>query len=157
MRSCSSGSPACAVPERPRDELGRPLAWDAEGFPGVDPRDAIDGDEAVALSLDYLARGLPFHAHEVLEIRWRCCPDDERPLWRGLAQAAAGATHAARGNEVGARRLVDRGRATIAEYDGPLDDTVWALIAALIPARASGHLLPESAGVSRRQVPSREE
>ncbi len=117
--------------ERPRDRLGRPLAWDATGFPGVEQRERISSADAVAEARDYLARGLPFHAHEVLEMRWRCCPEVERPLWQGLAQAAAGATHAARGNPVGAERLVERGRARIAEYAGPLDDATHALVVQL--------------------------
>ncbi len=118
--------------ERPRDRLGRPLAWDADGFPGVDQRDHITSQDAVTQARDYLSRGLPFHAHEVLEMRWRCCPDDERSLWRGLAQAAAGATHAARGNPVGAERLIARGQASISEYAGPLDAPTRTLITSLL-------------------------
>lgn len=117
--------------ERPRDRLGRPLAWDAVGYPGVEPRPSITSAEAVAEATDYLEQGLPFHAHEVLEMRWRCCPSAERPLWRGLAQAAAGATHAARGNSVGAVRLHERAQETIAAYAGPIDDATRALIDAL--------------------------
>jgi len=119
------------VTERPRDRLGRPLAWDAEGFPGVEQRAEVSWAVAVSEAHDYLGRDLPFHAHEVLEMRWRCCPEDERALWRGLAQAAAGHTQAARGNEIGAQRLVLRGRETIAEYAGPLDDSTRQLIATL--------------------------
>lgn len=114
--------------DRPRDRLGRPLAWDAVGYPGVDQRASITSAEAVAEAQDYLERDLPFHAHEVLEMRWRCCPADERTLWRGLAQAAAGATHAARGNAVGAARLSERAQASIAAYAGPLDDATRELI-----------------------------
>lgn len=117
--------------ERPRDRLGRPLPWGADGYPGVPPRETIAGADAIAEARDYLARGLPFHAHEVLEIRWRCCPDDERPLWQALAQAAAGATHAARGNAVGAQRLHDRARDAIASYVGPRPDDLDALLADL--------------------------
>ena len=114
--------------ERPRDRLGRPLAWDAVGYPGVDQRASITSAEAVSEAHGYLEQGLPFHAHEVLEMRWRCCPADERPLWRGLAQAAASATHAARGNAVGAARLSERARESIAAYAGPIDDATCELI-----------------------------
>ena len=117
--------------ERPRDRLGRPLAWGAAGYPGVEPRPSITSAEAVAEATDYLEQGLPIHAHEVLEMRWRCCPSAERPLWRGLAQAAAGATHAARGNSVGAVRLQERAQENIAAYAGPIDDATRALIDAL--------------------------
>jgi predicted metal-dependent hydrolase len=119
------------VTERPRDRLGRPLAWDATGFPGVEQRESITSTTATDEAADYLARGLPFHAHEVLEMRWRCCPAEERPLWRGLAQAAAGATHAARGNPVGAERLIARGRASIEEYQGLLNDATRDLVVQL--------------------------
>ena len=120
--------------ERPRDRLGRPLAWDAVGFPGVEQRESITSADAVAEARDFLDRGLPFHAHEVLEMRCRCCPGEERPLWQGLAQAAAGVTHAARGNPVGAERLIARGQARIAEYAGPRDDATAALIETLTAA-----------------------
>lgn len=104
----------------------------------MEQRDSITSTEAATEALDYLARGLPFHAHEVLEMRWRCCPADERPLWQGLAQAAAGATHAARGNAVGAERLVTRGGASIEAFAGPLDDDVRSLMTALLaPASAT--------------------
>jgi predicted metal-dependent hydrolase len=122
------------VNERPRDRLGRPLAWDAVGFPGVEQRESITSADAVAEARDFLDRGLPFHAHEVLEMRWRCCPGEERALWQGLAQAAAGVTHAARGNPVGAERLIARGQARIAEYAGPRDDATAALIETLTRA-----------------------
>ena len=117
--------------ERPRDRLGRPLAWESIGYPGVDQRASITSAEAVAEARDYLEQALPFHAHEVLEMRWRCCPSAERPLWRGLAQAAAGATHAARGNGVGAARLAERAQESIAAYAGPIDEATRELIDAL--------------------------
>lgn len=118
--------------ERPRDRLGRPLPPGTEGFPGVTPRDHIGGDETVSVANSYLDEGLPFHAHEILELRWRCCPEVERPLWRGLAQAAAGATHRARGNAEGDRRLAMRARETLAGYDGPMPVGADELIGRLL-------------------------
>lgn len=79
----------------------------------VPEREMIATSVAVREALDYLASGRPFHAHEVLEQRWRCAPDGERGWWRALAQAAAGATQAARGNKVGAQRLAARSHETI--------------------------------------------
>jgi uncharacterized protein len=128
MTWSSPGWPSSPVTERPRDHLGRPLPREAQGFPGVPVREVITADEATMEGADYLRRGLPFHAHEVFEMRWRCCPEIERPLWRGLAQAAAGATHVARGNPVGAERLLDRGQETIATYDGPISPAVRAIM-----------------------------
>ena len=150
-----AGQPA---PERPRDRLGRPLPWDEPGFPGVEQRDSLTAVEAVVAARGYLGRGLPFHAHEILEMRWRCCPPEERSLWRGLAQAAAGATHAARGNAVGAERLRERGRDSISAYAGPLDDATQALMVELTDPKpiASGQLSSDSDGVSPLQLPTRD-
>jgi hypothetical protein len=61
--------------------------------------------------------GRPFAAHEVLEARWKAGPDEERDLWQGLAQICVGLTHAARGNSIGAVRLLERGAARLQEYD----------------------------------------
>ena len=47
-------------------------------------------------------------AHEALEVRWKSCPEQERPLWQGLAQLCVALTHAERGTAVGARRLLAR-------------------------------------------------
>jgi predicted metal-dependent hydrolase len=63
-----------------------------------------------------LADGLPFHAHEVLEDAWKAAPPAERELWRGLAQLAVAATHAARGNRAGALALLRRGAAAVSTY-----------------------------------------
>lgn len=98
---------------RPRDVLGRPLPWGATGEQMVPEREWIDATDAVDEAVAYLRSGRPFHAHEVLEQRWRCAPEDERERWRALAQAAAGATQSARGNQVGAQQLLTRARATL--------------------------------------------
>ncbi len=94
---------------RPRDGLGRPLPHGAAGEPrapeGVVRTPGETLDEAQRL----LDAGRPFHAHEVLEDAWKTGPPQQRELWRGLAQLAVGLTHAARGNHVGARTLLDRG------------------------------------------------
>ncbi|MBB4964332.1 hypothetical protein F4559_001691 [Saccharothrix violaceirubra] len=101
---------------RPRDALGRPLPY---GLPGVErqpegvPRTP---ERTLAEAQRLLDEGKPFHAHEVLEDAWKAAPEDERELWRGLAQLAVGLTHAARGNVRGARALLDRGAASIAPF-----------------------------------------
>lgn len=61
--------------------------------------------------------GQPFAAHEVLEARWKAGPAEERDLWQGLAQVCVGLTHAARGNNIGATRLLERGAARVEEYE----------------------------------------
>jgi hypothetical protein len=72
--------------------------------------------EALAEGQRLLDAGMPFHAHEVLEDSWKSAEQDERQLWRGLAQLAVGLTHAARGNPAGAAALLARGAANMAPY-----------------------------------------
>ena len=101
---------------RPRDELGRPLGYDADGVEPVG-EDPLPPEETVAVAGRLLSEGRPFAAHEVFEARWKAGPEHERDLWQGLAQLCVGITHARRGNEVGAHRLVERGAAHLAAYD----------------------------------------
>ena len=117
-----------ASSERPRDRLGRPLpAGDPRSFPTVPDREFIESDQAWSEGIDYLERGLPFHAHEVFEQRWKCAPADERETWQALAQWGAALTHKARGNDVGKIRIAQRAsdllqRATAAEAVPPAID-----------------------------------
>jgi hypothetical protein len=101
---------------RPRDALGRPLRYGAEGV--TDPAVSAPGTPAESLRLaqQLLDAGRPFQAHEVLEDAWKAAPADERELWRGLAQLAVGLTHAARGNRTGAVALISRGAGNLAGY-----------------------------------------
>jgi hypothetical protein len=101
---------------RPRDELGRPLPPGSAGVARVPEGVALPPEEALAEAQRLLDAGLPFHAHEVLEGTWKVSPDDERELWRGLAQLAVGLTHIRRGNPVGAARLLRRAADRLAPY-----------------------------------------
>lgn len=78
--------------------------------------------EALALARELLEQGRPFGAHEVLEAVWKAAPEVERDFWQGLAQVCVGLTHAARGNQVGAQRLVERGAGRLVDsayrFDG---------------------------------------
>ena len=58
----------------------------------------------------------PFHAHEVFEDAWKSASPEQSALWKGLAQLAVGLTHQQRGNPIGARRLLDRGAATLEPF-----------------------------------------
>lgn len=100
---------------RPRDALGRPLPYGATGVEPV-PEEALPPAETLELARALVRDGRPFAAHEVLEARWKAGPDDERSLWQGLAQICVGLTHAARGNSVGAVRLLERGASRVEEY-----------------------------------------
>jgi hypothetical protein len=101
---------------RPRDALGRPLPYGATGVEPIseEPR-SPEGTLAYARAL--LDEGRPFAAHEALEVRWKSCPDEERELWQGLAQLCVGLTHQARGNAVGASRLVERAAGRLETYE----------------------------------------
>lgn len=104
--------------DRPRDRLGRPLPYDADPATVAPPVPDITGlsdDEVWSLALAYLDDGMPFHAHEVFEERWRTTTGPEKDAWRALAQWGAALTHAARGNDVGARRLAERAVTTLAD------------------------------------------
>jgi len=104
---------------RPRDALGRPLSYGADGVDGPPEGVLRTPAQALAEAAALLAAGRPFHAHEVFEDAWKSRPDDERDFWRGLAQLAVGLTHAGRGNAVGAVRLLERGAANLAAAGGP--------------------------------------
>ncbi|NBM16002.1 DUF309 domain-containing protein [Streptomyces sp. GC420] len=101
---------------RPRDGLGRPLPYGAEGVERQPEGVVRTPSQTVAEAQHLLDAGKPFHAHEVFEDAWKSGPETERALWRGLAQLAVGLTHAARGNRRGGARLLLRGAAGIAGY-----------------------------------------
>ena len=101
---------------RPRDALGRPLPYGATGVEPVS-EEPLPPSQTLEVARSLLKVGRPFAAHEVLEARWKAGPGEERDLWQGLAQICVGLTHAARGNHVGASRLVERGVTRLQEYD----------------------------------------
>ena len=100
---------------RPRDELGRPLPYGAVGVEPV-PDVALPALETLETARRLVREGRPFSAHEVLEARWKTAPQVERELWQGLAQACVALTHAARGNHVGAARVLDRATGLLEGY-----------------------------------------
>ena len=102
---------------RPRDALGRPLPYGAAGVEPVS-EEPLPPEETLAFARSLLDEGRPFAAHEVFEVRWKTCPAEERDLWQGLAQLCVGLTHALRGNQVGAARLVERAAGRLVRYDG---------------------------------------
>ncbi|MET9745798.1 MULTISPECIES: DUF309 domain-containing protein [Streptomyces] len=101
---------------RPRDGLGRPLPYGSDGVPRQPEGVVRAPAETVAEAQRLLDEGKPFHAHEVFEDAWKSGPDEERELWRGLAQLAVGLTHAARGNVTGGARLLRRGAGAVTEW-----------------------------------------
>ena len=101
---------------RPRDALGRPLRHDASGEERAPEGVVRTPAESLAEAQRLLDDDRPFHAHEVLEDSWKAAPEDERQLWRGLAQLAVGRTHLLRGNATGAAALLDRGAGNLEAY-----------------------------------------
>jgi hypothetical protein len=105
---------------RPRDGLGRPLPYGADGVERQPEGIRREPEESLAEAQRLLDSGMPFHAHEVLEDAWKSADEPERALWRGMAQLAVGLTHVARGNGNGAVSLLERGAENITPYrDAP--------------------------------------
>lgn len=82
------------------------------------PEEPLPPLEALAYARSLVAQGRAFGAHEVLEARWKACPPGERAFWQGLAQLCVALTHHARGNAVGARRLLERAELRLNAYGG---------------------------------------
>ncbi len=55
----------------------------------------------------------------MLEAAWKAAPQDQRDIWKGLAQIAVGLTHARRGNGRGAVTLLRRGADAVGRYVSP--------------------------------------
>lgn len=130
-----SGRPRQA---RPRDALGRPLPYGAVGVEPV-PEEPLPPMESLQVARSLVKEGRAFAAHEVLEARWKAAPAEERDLWQGLAQLCVGLTHAARGNSVGALRLVERGAGRLAAY-GAGEGPTYGLDLAAVVACARGQV-----------------
>jgi len=112
------------------------------GSPGVEPisEEPLAPEATLAYARRLLDAGRPFAAHEALEVRWKSCPDEERDLWQGLAQLCVGLTHQARGNTVGASRLVERAAGRLDTYVQTAAPTYGLDLAALIAcARERAH------------------
>lgn len=101
---------------RPRDGLGRPLPYEAEGVERQPEGIERSPSQALTEAQELLDTGMPFHAHEVFEDSWKTAAEPEQGLWRGLAQLAVGLTHAARGNAKGGQSLLRRGADNIGPY-----------------------------------------
>jgi hypothetical protein len=104
-------------PERPRDRLGRPLPWGAEGDLELEDFDALSLDENHELARAHARAGRWFAAHEAWETAWKQARDtDEAELFKGLSQMGAGYVHLLRGNAHGAATLLRRAALRIDRY-----------------------------------------
>ena len=134
-------------PERPRDRLGRPMSWDAEGELELEDFDALSLAENHELGRRHARAGEWFTAHEAWETAWKQARDtDEAELFKGLSQMGAGYVHLLRGNAHGAATLLRRASRRIGRYpDGSRDvptSTLSARLAADADAVERGDLEP---------------
>jgi len=105
-------------PERPRDLLGRPLPWGAEGALALEDFDSLSLDENHKLGRAHARAGEWFAAHEAWETAWKQARDtDEAELFKGLSQMGAGYVHLFRGNAHGAATLLRRAAMRISRYE----------------------------------------
>src|SRR3954463_684191 len=106
-------------PERPRDELGRPLPWDAETRLRLPNFDAMSIEENDRAARQFLVDRNFFGAHEAWETAWKQSKGaGDEELFKGLSQLGAGYVHLLRGNAHGATTLLRRGAAPAAR-DSP--------------------------------------
>ncbi|EFL36298.1 conserved hypothetical protein [Streptomyces viridochromogenes DSM 40736] len=94
---------------RPRDGLGRPLPYDAQACPGSPRASSARRRRPCPRRSGCWTRGNRSTRTRSSRTPGSRGPDEERELWRGLAQLAVGLTHAARGNLTGGARLLRRG------------------------------------------------
>ena len=105
-------------PERPRDLLGRPLPWGAQGMLALEDFDSMSLDENHELGRAHARAGEWFAAHDAWETAWKQSRDTgEAELFKGLSQMGAGYVHLFRGNAHGAATLLRRAAMRIARYE----------------------------------------
>ena len=107
-------------PRRPRDELGRPLAYGAMNRLQLEDYDALTIEENHRLGVEALDAERFFPAHEAWETCWKQAkgtPDAE--FFKGLSQLGAGYTHHLRGNQHGAHTLLRRAAGRLQRYRSP--------------------------------------
>ena len=107
-------------PERPRDELGRPLPWSEPSRLHLEDFDSLTVARNHQLGIEYFDGERFFPAHEAWETCWKQSkgtPDEE--FFKGLSQLGAGYTHYLRGNPHGTFTLLRRGGTRVGRYGSP--------------------------------------
>lgn len=72
--------------------------------------------EAVLRGLEYFNASAYIEAHEHLELAWRAEKGPIRELYRGILQVGVGYYHLKRGNLLGARKMFQRARRSLAGF-----------------------------------------
>ena len=134
-------------PERPRDELGRPLPWGDETRLRLPNFDAMSIEENGRAARRFLRERNFFGAHEAWETAWKQAKGTgEEELFKGLSQMGAGYVHLLRGNAHGAMTLLRRGASRVGTYPHGAHGIETEALAARLEADAEaverGSLVP---------------
>ena len=134
-------------PERPRDELGRPLPWGDETRLRLPNFDAMSIEENDRAARRFLRERNFFGAHEAWETAWKQAKGTgEEELFKGLSQMGAGYVHLLRGNAHGAMTLLRRGASRVGTYPSGVHGIETEALAARLEADAEaverGSLVP---------------
>jgi predicted metal-dependent hydrolase len=140
-------SDARQKPERPRDELGRPLPWDQPTRLHLPNFDAMTLDENDEAARAFLAGREFFGAHEAWETAWKQAKGTgDEELFKGLSQMGAGYVHLLRGNAHGTTMLLRRGASRIGRYPQGTRGIATHAVAELLETQAAavedGELVP---------------
>ena len=107
-------------PERPRDELGRPLPWGARNLLEMEDFDSMTVEENHRSAVLSFNAGSFFAAHEAWETAWKQSKGSaDSEFFKGLSQLGAGYVHLLRGNRHGASTLLARARSRLTGYPSP--------------------------------------
>lgn len=107
-------------PDRPRDELGRPLPAGSESRLVLPDFDAMSLEDAHAAAIECFDAGNYFAAHEGWEVCWgQVKGTHEEEFFKGFAQLGAGFTHWMRGNAHGVVALLGRALDRIESLGSP--------------------------------------
>ena len=134
-------------PERPRDELGRPLPWGDETRLPLPNFDAMSIEENDRAARKFLADRNFFGAHEAWETAWkRAKGTGDEELFKGLSQMGAGYVHLLRGNAHGAMTLLRRAASRVGTYPSGVHGIATKALAERLEADAqaveAGSLTP---------------
>jgi hypothetical protein len=104
-------------PQRPRDRLGRPLAWGATNELVLEDYDALTLEQNHELAREYTRAARYFPAHEAWETAWKQARGtDGAEFFKGLSQMGAGYVHLQRGNAHGTVTLLRRAARRVGAY-----------------------------------------
>ena len=134
-------------PERPRDRLGRPLAWGSPSEITLEDYASLSLQANHELGVVHFNAGRFFQAHEAWEESWRKAEGSaDEEFFKGLAQLGAAYTHYARDNAHGARVLLERALERIGSQGSPHFGIDVGRLSPLFEAQAAVFAEAERAG-----------